>query len=361
MRVQAIRARARVARRSSADLARHERGIALLRMDATTARSPHASLGLERGFWGRLWVRVAIQGALVVAVVFGVYEIAERTFLVDASPWTLHALHIARGMGTAFLLATWSFVEIRKARLARDRRLQDDIEQLAARLRHQEKMASLGALAAGFAHDLGNPLASLSTELELLEGETDASRMHESLGVLRQHVARMSRTLREMVDFARRRHEEATWVSVARAVADAERLVAHDPRWRRVRFTVAVPSDLPPVHIVEDYLVLVLVNLMINAADAMPNGGALTITAREGGDRVSLVVRDNGTGMSKEVLANATAPLFTTKSNGRGTGLGLAVSSDVVRAAGGELALSSEPGAGTEVTITLPSRRGSHD
>src|SRR5262249_44193510 len=83
-----------------------------------------------------------------------------------------------------------------------------DRRNLEAQVRHQEKMASLGVLAAGFAHDLGNPLASLSTELELLDGEEEVARFRESLGVLRRHVGRMSRTLREMVDFARRRREE---------------------------------------------------------------------------------------------------------------------------------------------------------
>jgi C4-dicarboxylate-specific signal transduction histidine kinase len=227
---------------------------------------------------------------------------------------------------------------------------------LEAQVRHQEKMASLGVLAAGFAHDLGNPLASLSTELELLEGEDDVLRFRESAGVLRRHVSRMSRTLREMVDFARRRRDEVTDVSIALAVDDSARLVCHDPRWKRIQLVVDIPHDLPSVRMVDDHLVLVLVNLMLNAADAMPNGGSLTVSARERdhGKRIELRLRDTGVGMAPDVLAKALTPLFTTKTHGRGTGLGLAVSSSIVRSVGGSLRLESTEGAGTDVIIELP-------
>lgn len=232
-------------------------------------------------------------------------------------------------------------------------------KNLEAQVRHQEKMAGLGMLTAGFAHDLGNPLASLSTELELLEGEEDATQLRESLGVLRNHVARMSRTLREMVDFARRRRDEVSDVSIAAAVADSARLVRHDPRWKKVELKVVAPNDLRPVHMVEDHLVLVLVNLMLNAADAMPEGGMLTVTARALGPNVELRVRDDGTGMAPDVLARAKAPLFTTKGSTRGTGLGLAVCDGIVRAVGGSLDITSTVGAGTEVVVRLPAKAAS--
>ncbi len=228
---------------------------------------------------------------------------------------------------------------------------------LEAQVRHQEKMAGLGMLTAGFAHDLGNPLASLSTELEMLEGEDDLTRIRESLGVLRRHVARMSRTLREMVDFARRRRDEVSDVSIAAAVSDSARLVHHDPRWKDVGLAIDIPNDLPPVHMVEDHLVLVLLNLMLNAADAMPRGGALAVSARRvGATEIELRVRDTGTGMSPEVLARAKSPLFTTKGATRGTGLGLAVCEGIIRAVGGTLEISSTPEVGTDVVIRLPAK-----
>jgi PAS domain S-box-containing protein len=234
-------------------------------------------------------------------------------------------------------------------------------QQLEAQVRHQEKMASLGLLAGGIAHDLGNPLASLSSELELLEGEDDVGRMRESLDVLRRHVGRISRTLREMVGFARRRRDELADVSIAAALADSAQLVQHDPRWRKITLVRDIPEDLPAIHMVEDHLVMVLVNLMLNAADAMPEGGTVTASARARGGAVELSVRDTGTGMSAEVLKNAMVPLFTTKGDRRGTGLGLAVCRSTIQAVGGDIRIESAPDAGTAVIIALPRSAGGID
>lgn len=224
---------------------------------------------------------------------------------------------------------------------------------LEAQLRHQEKMAALGLMAAGFAHDLGNPLASIMSELELLEGETDVEAYRASLAVLRDQVARISSSLREMVDFARRRRDQVTDVHVSRATQDSLRLLRHDQRLRCIEVEVDVAPDVPDVRMVEDHLVHVLVNVLVNAADAMPKGGKLTIRARRHERRVHIEVEDTGMGMTPEVLAEAHKPLFSTK-GARGTGLGLPVSIDVVKSVGGRLWLESEPNQGTRVHIELP-------
>lgn len=229
-----------------------------------------------------------------------------------------------------------------------------DEKQLEAQVRHQEKMACLGMLAAGMAHDIGNPLASLSSELELLELEDDQDATKDSLGTLRTHVDRIGRTLREMVDFARRRGEEVSRVSVSTAVDDALRLVRHDKRVRDVTLVTDVPYDLPGVKMVEDHLVMVIVNLLINALDAMPEGGELTVRARREDEGVRVDVIDTGVGMSEDVLAHVFDPLFTTKSERGGTGLGMTVSQSVVRAVGGRMDVRSAPGEGTVVSLVLP-------
>lgn len=226
-------------------------------------------------------------------------------------------------------------------------------KQLETQLRNQEKLAALGVLAAGIAHDIANPLASMSSELELLEEERDLARVHESAAVLREHVARINRTLREMTEFARRRTEEMTDVPVHVAVEDALRMIRHDPRARSVRFETVIPAGLPRVRIVEDHLVMVLVNLILNALDAMPDGGRLELRAEAVGEHVRLSVSDTGTGMTEEVLRRAKEPLFTTKP-GRGTGLGLSIAADVLRVAGGSLDIDSTPGVGTTVHLSCP-------
>lgn len=319
-------------------------------------------------FWRDLWLRTALEGAALVAAYFVTWYVVEETVLDGLSTPQMRVLLVVRGVGAALMLGTWSFLRICKARLDKDatthevmaqldeRVRQDMAEQknLEAQVRHHEKMAGLGMLTAGFAHDLGNPLASLSTELELLEGEEDVTQLRESLGVLRRQVARMSRTLREMVDFARRRRDEVADVSIAAAVADSARLVRHDPRWKQVELKVDVPNDLPSVHMVEDHLVLVLVNLMLNAADAMPEGGPLDVSARAVPGGIELRVRDGGTGMSPDVLARAKEPMFTTKEAPHGTGLGLSVCESTIQGVGGTLEITSAVGEGTEVSIHLP-------
>lgn len=316
--------------------------------------------------WADLWVGLALRGLLIVAALFLGWELLERAAFGSLPLETLHRLHIVRGVGSSFILATWAFLGVRRSRLeheaaqarllaeleARVEQRTREIRQAEAVAREHERLAGLGVLAAGIAHDLGNPLGSLSSELEMLEVEQDPERIRESLAVLRRHVDRMARALRDIVGFARRRGDERCEVRVEEAIADAVRLVAHDSR--RARVEVETAEGLPPARMVEDQLVMVLVNLLLNAVDASPRGAAVRVGAHRAGDRVVLTVADRGTGMSPEVLARATEPFYTTKAGRGGTGLGLSGSRRVVAAAGGRLAIDSREGVGTTISLELP-------
>jgi signal transduction histidine kinase len=227
-------------------------------------------------------------------------------------------------------------------------------KKLQARLLHQEKMAAFGLLAAGVAHELGNPLASVEAQLQLLDEARLAREDVPVVATVRQEVARLRRTLREMVDFARRRRDEATLVSVQAVVGDALRLLRHDPRMRRVRTREEFDAETPPVFMVEDHLMQVVLNLLLNALDAMPAGGTLRIELRPAGEQVALRVHDTGIGMDRATLGHCFEPLFTTKDPGKGTGLGLSLSRDILRAVSGEIELHSAPGKGTTAVVTLP-------
>lgn len=315
------------------------------------------------------WLRAAAVGTACLVVVFVGYEIAERAwFRGRMATETLFALHVARGVTASVLVGTlsvavvwWVRSRYERAFARAHRELEEamearvaESERLEALVRHQEKMAALGVLSAGIAHDIANPLASLSSELEMLEHETDPAQARASLAELRRQVSRIDRALREMTAFARRRGDEATGVALHVAVDDALRMVRHDPRARKVHVEVDVARDLPAVRAVEDHLVMVFVNLFINALDAMPDGGTLRVESRRDEAGVAILVRDTGAGMSEDTLRRAGAPLFTTKERGRGTGLGLSVSARAVESAGGTLSLASSPGRGTEVTIRFP-------
>ena len=226
--------------------------------------------------------------------------------------------------------------------------------KLQALLLHQERMAAFGQLAAGVAHEMGNPLSSVEAQLQLLDESRLAPDDAPVVATVRQEVGRLRRILREMVDFARRRRDEATLVPVQSVVRDALRLLRHDPRMRGVTAVEDFDPETPPVFLVEDHLMQVALNLLINALDAMPRGGTLRIEVKPAGALVALRVHDIGVGMDRATLGRCFEPLFTTKAPGKGTGLGLSISRDIVRAAAGELELHSAPGQGTTAVVTLP-------
>lgn len=233
-------------------------------------------------------------------------------------------------------------------------RIVTEQKKLEARLLHQEKMAAFGLLAAEVAHDMGNPLSSIDAQLQLVDDRTLTEDAASVVGTVRGEVRRLHRILREIVNFARRRRDEATLVSVQAVVEDALRLLRHDRRMRAVNLVEEFDPDTPSVYIVEDHLIQVVLNVLLNAVDAMPEGGTLRIEIRPAGHDVALRVHDTGIGMEPSVLRQCLEPLFTTKEQGRGTGLGLSISKDILSAAGGKIELHSAPGRGTTVVVSLP-------
>ena len=222
--------------------------------------------------------------------------------------------------------------------------------------RHREKMAALGMLVAGFAHDLGNPLASLTSELELLCDE-EPEQIHESLDRINEHVARIKRKLHDIVQFARSRDENKRDVDIHVAVDKAIKLTRYDPRAQRIQFDTEMNDQRLLVRMKEDDLVLVLTNLIINAFDAMPDGGTLTINVNTTRTNDALLtVTDTGIGMDTSTLQQAARPLFTTKNAGdaQGSGLGLTMVKQMVESAGGELTLQSNTGRGTRAMLRVP-------
>lgn len=260
--------------------------------------------------------------------------------------------------GEIFVIETYGVeAEGGKATLIIERVLTEQ-RKLQASLLHQEKMAGFGLVAAGVAHEMGNPLSSIEMHLELLAQDTRGEEDAEMVQTLRQETARLRRTLRELVDFARRRRDEATSVSTGAVIRDALRLIRYDRRVRNIEIVLEASIDTPAVYMVEDHLMQVLVNLLLNALDAMPDGGRLHIDTRNVDGHVSLRIRDTGSGMSREVLERCFEPLFTTKEPGKGTGLGLSICKDVLQAAGGNIELHSTAGHGTMVVILLPQEPG---
>lgn len=231
--------------------------------------------------------------------------------------------------------------------------------KLQVQMVHHEKMVAIGTLSAGMAHEIGNPLAAISAEVQIALRADDPRHARDSLGLVRRHTDRIAKILREMVDFSRRNREEEADVSLNRVISDTARLIRHDARSRRVQVVLDLDPDVPSVRSAEDPLVQVFLNLILNALDATPDAGEIRIVTARDDDGVSVEVRDTGTGISQDDAARAFEPFYTTKPPGEGTGLGLHVSSEIIASLGGTIAIEGLEPHGCVVRIFLPASDGS--
>jgi signal transduction histidine kinase len=228
-------------------------------------------------------------------------------------------------------------------------------EELEAQLQQSRRLESVGKLAGGVAHDFNNLLAVIQGYADFaLEAATDEDQRRD-LEELSKAATRGAELVRQLLAFSRRRPVDAVALDLAEIVRDME------PMLRRtigehIDLRCWVASELPPTVIDPGQVTQLLMNLTVNARDAMPDGGQLTIQVTEFENGVRLMVEDTGFGMSEDTVAKAFDPFFTTKPPGSGTGLGLATVYGIVSQAGGTVTLDSGLGRGTRVTIDLPAR-----
>lgn len=222
---------------------------------------------------------------------------------------------------------------------------------LEAQLRRMDRLASVGQLAAGIAHEVRNPLAILRATAQLLAGrlaaEHGASRYAQ---VLVEEADRIERLIGELLEYARPRPPQRTPLDLRAALADAARHVGPYALQHELRVELDAPSAV--LWADAEQLRQALVNLLLNAVQASPPGGAVRLGARVAAGAVTITVADGGRGMSPEVRERACDPFFTTRPDG--TGLGLALVSTIVQEHGGTLRIDSREGSGTTITLALP-------
>jgi PAS domain S-box-containing protein len=233
-------------------------------------------------------------------------------------------------------------------------------KKLEQQVLHSEKLAALGRLAAGVAHEIGNPLTSISTFAQLLREMATDEFTQSSLDIINNHIQRITEIVRRMSTFSRADSLNIKFVQLNDVVNSTLDLMRFDKRMKStIEIGVSLDPGLPKTMIDEGQMSQVFINIILNALDAMPDGGKLTITTRhekvyQGRDDILIGFADTGVGISKDSLEKIFDPFYTTKEVGKGTGLGLSVSYNIVRRFKGDIKVESELGKGTVFTIILP-------
>jgi signal transduction histidine kinase len=243
---------------------------------------------------------------------------------------------------------------------AMSRKMASDIEQLKQmndQLMRSDRLAAMGTLAAGVAHEVNNPLASISSLVQMMS--SDKRNDHattEQLKLVSDQIDRITRVTRDLTDFARVRSSARGPVQINEVIEASLRLANLDSEFQRLDVETDMDSEVGTIEADADQLQQVFLNLFLNSRDAMPDGGSIRITtSRIEGDAV-IKVSDTGSGIPDHSSKQIFDPFFTTKPTGKGTGLGLAVCYGIVTAHGGQIGFESGMGSGTAFTIRLPLR-----
>lgn len=261
------------------------------------------------------------------------------------------------------LLALVSFLGAREL-LGKVRKANEQKCFLDEQLIQSQKLAAIGELSSGIAHEINNPLAIIGQESEwvnhLLQSDElgdfkQVNDLKDSLREITRQVERCKDITHRLLNFARKMETLLQVVDVNRLIEDMTKLVERETKQHNINIVRRFQKDLPPVVSDAPLLRQVILNLLNNAAYAIQKDGAITLTTRSTDHgQVEIIVTDTGSGISKENLSKIFNPFFTTKPPGKGTGLGLSISHRIIDKLGGHISVTSELGHGTTFTIRLP-------
>ncbi len=217
---------------------------------------------------------------------------------------------------------------------------------------HAEKLASLERLTSGITSEIGNPLTSVLSFVRVLMDMEEDEFKKETLETIFFHTNRIADIQKQLSGFSKMNSLELKLCRVNKVIENSLSLIQYDERVQNITVVRDLASDLPEITSDGDQLSQAIVNIVLNAADAMPDGGTLTIRSRLQGNFIVMDFEDTGTGIDREHLSRVFDPFFTTKE--KGTGMGLAVSYSIIKKLNGSLTVESEPGKGSRFTISLP-------
>jgi two-component system NtrC family sensor kinase len=233
--------------------------------------------------------------------------------------------------------------------------------QLEEQLLQAEKMSSIGLLAAGIAHEVNTPITGISSYAQILLKDTPADDARKPiLEKIEKQTFRAAEIVNGLLNFARLNGSEFTDLDLNRLIRESLSLMEHQLKQNHVEVLYAPDQSIPMVYGNAGKLQQVFVNLFLNARDAMPSGGTLKVATSKNDTMVVVEIQDSGVGISPENIRKIYDPFFTTKSTGKGTGLGLAVTYGIIQDHGGRIFVDSIPSQGTHFTLKLPTRHSLH-
>lgn len=348
---------------------------------------PERGLGIYR----QARLRTTVAAAVVILVPFVVFYFLVDRGVLNAEPRLHHPfleyLFACVVFGVILAVAFGRFVSSHILKLARElersmyaveqrererddaqreliKRLQEERElvkeklQFESQLAEYEKYAGLAQLALGAAHEINNPLLGILSHLELELKEIQDKEQRLEIEQCIEGTKRISATIKGLIDYARPGPLQLGKISLGRMIDETFAFLNHQPLFRNIKLVKKVPNDLPAITADANQISQVLMNLLLNAAQAMPDGGTITIAAEKVkfSEKIEFKIIDTGQGIPADILPHIFEPFFTTK-RGRGTGLGLSISQTFIRSHGGEIGADSIPNRGTTVKITLPIRQ----
>lgn len=222
------------------------------------------------------------------------------------------------------------------------------------RMIHQQRLALIGQLATGAAHEINNPLAVISAKAQMLERKLSEEEREKYTKVILGQTERIAKITADLMNFARPTKPKRESASLSNIIDQVKTVLSARVNLKDVQFSDYVPKDLPLIYVDVKQIEQVLINLLINARHAVSPGGRIEISAKTMKNYVVVSVKDDGVGISKEDLPKIFDPFFTTKTEGKGTGLGLAISQRIIEMNGGKITVESKEGEGTTFHIWLP-------
>ena len=232
----------------------------------------------------------------------------------------------------------------------------EELKSMQNQLLQAEKMASIGLLASSLAHELDTPLTTISGYCELLEEDIRDEKLLSRIKIISEQIIKCQKTIRNLLDFSRKSTCEKKLCNIHHLINNALLLVEHRLKIHKINLRKTFDNNVPSLLVDGNQIQQVVLNLVNNAVDALPQGGDIFIETRLNTEAKSIevVFEDNGIGISSEDQNRVFIPFFTTKEPGKGTGLGLSICNNVISAHNGKISLESRIGNGTRFVVSLP-------